>query len=222
MEVGHHEGSALAGGHAAGLVRPVRTPVPKPTAAGRLALWLSTSRTVDGLWVGTRESEPHPSLRRVEEALRLIKSHDTLNYSRVIRNLERIWVYLLPGDLAHYDVSLKACVFDERYVLLETTTPERIASTIIHEATHARLEAWGIGYDENKRARIEAICLRRELNFVTGLPDAEALREEVARTLAAYADNNDYFSDANFARLKERDKSKPCATSERRTGSMDS
>jgi hypothetical protein len=198
MEVGHHEGSALAGGRAAGLARPARKPIPKPAVAERLGLWLSTSRKVDGLWVGTMESEPYPGLCRVEEALRLIKHHDALNYSRVIRNLERIWVHLLPGDLAHYDLSLNACVLDERFVFLDTTTPERIAATIIHEATHARLEHWGVSYDESKRARIEAICMKRELNFANRLPQAELLQEELARTVEWYADNHDYFSDANF------------------------
>jgi hypothetical protein len=94
----------------------------RPAAIDRLELWFSTGRNIDGLWVGTMEDKPRPGLRRVEEALQLIKSHDTLHYSRVINNLERIWVRLLPGDLAHYDRSLKACVFDERYVVLETTT----------------------------------------------------------------------------------------------------
>ncbi|MET3844324.1 hypothetical protein [Bradyrhizobium sp. OAE829] len=174
-------------------------PARKPAVIDRLDLWLSTSRSIDGLWVGTMESEPWPGLIRVEDALRLIEHHDSLHYSRVVHNLERIWVNLLPSGRASYDRSLKACVFDERYVLLETTTPERIATTIIHEATHARLEGWGIGYDdEKKRARIEAICMRRELNFVTKLPHAEALREEVARKLEWYAGNHDYFSDASF------------------------
>ena len=200
MGMQHHEGAALAAEEESpGLVRrPRRKAETKPGAIDRLGLWLSTSRVIDGLWVGTMESKPHPGLRRVEDALRLIKSHDALNYSRVIRHLERIWVNLLPGDLAHYDASMGACVFDERYVVQEATTPERIASTIIHEATHARLEHWGIGYDEDRRARIETICLRRELNFVNRLPAAEALREEVARTVAWYAGNHDYFSNASF------------------------
>src|SRR5262245_38978322 len=103
---------------------------------------MSTSRAFDGLWVGTREAEPHPALCRVEEALRLIRSHDALHYSRVLRNLERVWVHLHPSALAHYHSSLKACVFDERFVLAETTTIQKIASTIIHEATHARLDGW--------------------------------------------------------------------------------
>ncbi|MBR1238139.1 hypothetical protein [Bradyrhizobium sp. AUGA SZCCT0182] len=174
----------------------------KPAVTDRLGLWFSTSRNVDGLWVGSWESEPHPGLRRVEEALRLIKERDPLHYSRVTSNLERIWVRLLPGDAAHYERSLKACVLDERRVLEETI--EWIASTIIHEATHARLEHWGISYDENRRARIEAICLRRELNFVIKLPQTELLQEEIARTLEWCAGDHDYFSDASFAQQREQ------------------
>jgi hypothetical protein len=170
----------------------------KPAVVDRLALWFSTSRNIDGLWVGTVESKPWPGLRRVEEALQLIKSHDSLHYSRVINNLGRIWVQLLTGDLAHYERSLKACVFDERYVVQETTTTEWIASTIVHEATHARMERWGVIYEENKRGRIEAICIRRELNFVARLPRSEALQEEAVRRLEWCAGDHDHFSNASF------------------------
>jgi hypothetical protein len=179
----------------------VRKPDRKLSLVDRFELWLSRGRKV-GLWVGTREAEPHPALRRVEEALRLIKDHDTLHYSRIIRNLERVLVQLLPSALAHYKSSLNACVLDERFVLAETTTLERIASTIVHEATHARLDGWGIDYDEASRYRIEAICLRRELNFLTKLPDSEHLQEEIVHTLEWYATKQDYFSDRND---RERD-----------------
>ena len=170
----------------------------------RLLFWLSTSRKIDGLWVGTRESKPEPGLRRVEDALRLIKHHDSLHYSRVLHNLDRIWVDLLPNALACYDRSKEACVLDERFVLLETTTLEGIASTIVHEATHARLDRWGISYHEKERSRIEAICLRRELNFVAKLPHSEQLRDELARTLEWVVGDHDYFSDLSFGQRDEQ------------------
>lgn len=173
-----------------------RKPDRKPALVDRLDIWFSASREVDGLWVGSTESKPQPGLSCVEDALRLIKDHDPLHYFRVIHNLERIWVKLLPSALAHYDRTLNACVLDQRY--LETMTPERIASTIIHETTHARLERWGVRYEEKDRPRIEAICLRRELNFLAKLPDGEPLQEEIVRTLEWNAGNNDYYSDVNF------------------------
>ncbi|WP_369721244.1 hypothetical protein AB8Z38_29920 [Bradyrhizobium sp. LLZ17] len=168
-------------------------------AIDRFALWVSTSRTVDGLWVGSTESKPQPGLRRVEAALGLIKDHDPLNYARTINNLERIWVRLIPNALAHYDPLLSACVIDERLVLPETTALERIASTIVHESTHARLERWGINYDDERvRSRIEAICLRRELKFVGKLAHCEQLQEQISRTLEWCVGDDDYFSNPRF------------------------
>jgi len=160
--------------------------------------WFSTGRNIDGLWVGTIEKDPWPGLRRVEEALQLIKDHDTLHYSRVINNLERIWVRLLTDGFAQYQRSLNACVFDERSVVKETTPIERIASTIVHEATHARLDRWGVIYEENKRVRIEAICMRREQHFLARLPQSERFRETIARNMEWFAGNDDFFSSASF------------------------
>jgi hypothetical protein len=177
-------------------------PHPKPSLADRFGLWISTGHKVDGLWVGSTESKPQPALRRVEDALRLIKEHDSLHYGRVIQNLDRICIHLIPGALAHYQLSLNACVLDKRFVLSETTTLERIASAIVHEATHARLDKWGIDYVETARFRIEAICLRRELNFLTKLPNSEPFQQEIASTVEWYGSNSDYFSDVNS---QERD-----------------
>ncbi len=173
-----------------------------PALVDRLELWLSTSRKVDGLWVGTMESKPWPGLRRVEDALRLIKDQDPLHYFRVVHNLARIWVRLLPSYRAHYDRTLDACVIDERF--LETVTREQIASTIVHEATHARLDRWGIRYEEKDRSRIEAICLRRELNFLTKLSDCEPLQEEIVRTLEWCASDKDCLSDASFRERQDQ------------------
>jgi hypothetical protein len=182
----------------------VRKPDRKLSLVERFDLWVSTSRVVDGLWVGTWEAEPHPAFRRVEEALQLIKRHDQLNYLRVIRNLDRIWVHLIPSAQAHYDRTLNACVLDERYLLKEEMTLDRIASTIVHEATHARLEGWGIIYEEESRYRIEAIYLRRELNFLTKLPDSEHLKEEIARALEWCATDRDHLSDASFREREDQ------------------
>lgn len=177
----------------------------KTPLVDRLGLWFSKSSTTDGLWIGTTESKPYPALRRVEDALQLVKRYDTLNYFRITRNLDRIWVHLLPSAQAHYDRSLNACALDERYVLNETMTLEQIASTIVHEATHARLEGWGIQYLEAMRIRIESICLRRELSFLNKLPATEALRDEIARTLEwCVAGEDDYFADASF-RARDED-----------------
>lgn len=161
-------------------------------------LWVSTGSIIDGLWVGSIEDKPWPGLSRVENALRLIRDRDQLSYSRVRRYLDRVWVRLVPGAWGEYQRKLNACVLDKHFVLSEAATVERIASTIVHEATHARLEHWGVTYDENARSRIEAICVRRELNFVRKLPGGEMLREGLVASLNWYADEQGLFSDASL------------------------
>jgi len=165
----------------------------------RFLLWLSTSRIIDGLWVGSIAKEQRElSLRRVEDALQLIKQLDSRLYLRITRDLARIWVNLVPYANAWYRHSVQACVLDERYVLSETTTRERLALTIIHEATHARLERRGIEYEEKLRPRIESVCLRRELAFASKLPNSAELREECVRTLEWHTANPDYYSNVRF------------------------
>lgn len=183
-----------------GLLANARVPIPaqKIPFFDKVDLWLSTGRSIDGLWVGSIEDKPWPGLSRIENALRLIKDRDPLNYFRVRRYLDRIWVRLISSARAEYQRQLNACVLDQRYVLSETMTLEKIASTIVHETTHARLERWGITYDEKVRPRIEAMCIRREMNFAAKLPGSEALREELVATLNWCVSNHDYFADARF------------------------
>jgi hypothetical protein len=169
----------------------------RPRLVTRVMLRWSVGRRVDGLWIGIFDSEPGPSLPRVEEALQLIKTYDRLRYERLIRDLERIWVQLIPGGLAEFDSSIWACVLDPRYVLDEATSPERIAASIVHEATHARLWRCGIGYREELRSRVEAVCFRRERAFAAKLPNGEPIRERADRKLAHYA-KQDYWTDEAF------------------------
>jgi hypothetical protein len=174
-----------------------RPPQASPRIVDRIQLARSTGRHLDGIWIGTWRGTPE-DLAPIERALLLVKQHSPLNYARIIRDLERVWVYLLPHGLGEYKPSLKACLLDERYVADPATSIERIASTIVHEATHARLERYGIGYKEEYRARIEAICFRRELAFAARLPDSAELQQEIGLWLDWYQANPDYFHDAQF------------------------
>jgi hypothetical protein len=61
------------------------------------------------------------------------------------------------------------------------------------------MQSWSDRASATKvRSRIEAICLRRELNFVAKLPHSGLLREEIARTLEWCASDQDYWSNVSF------------------------
>jgi len=112
-------------------------------------------------------------------------------------------VRLLSGSLGSFNNSLCACQLDTRFVLAETSTAEMIAATIVHEATHARLRHRGIGYEEDQRARVEAVCFRRERAFAAKLPNGDAVREQAERSLEWYA-SPDHWTDAAFSEFQDK------------------
>ena len=168
----------------------------RPSFVDRVELAMSKSCHVDGVWIGSLRGSPE-DLTRVQSALSLIKQHSPLDYARITRELERIWVTLSFYGVGQYRHALKACILDERYVADSATTAEQIASAIVHEATHARLERYGIAYKEELRTKIEAICCRRELAFAVRLPNSTEL-QEIEQRLEWYQANPDQFSDARF------------------------
>ncbi len=97
------------------------------------------------------------------------------------------------GNLGSYNHACKACELDLRYVLREDVVPSDIASTIVHEGTHARLEP--LGYSERLRERIEAACRSQERAFAERLPQVEGDR---IRAKVGLWDNvtADFWSDA--------------------------
>jgi hypothetical protein len=112
----------------------------------------------------------------VSEALSLIRQHDPIRYKRIVRDLTRIWVMLLPGNIGQFRESTWTCELDQRFILDGKTGPELIASAIVHEATHARLSRAGIEYEEESRTRIEQVCVRRQLAFAATLPNGTEAR----------------------------------------------
>jgi hypothetical protein len=178
----------------------IRNPVAKPGLLDRIKLALSTGRYVDGVWVGSWSEET--DVRRIEDALLLIKRHSPVHYSRIVGELARIWVIVLFHRGGQYRESLQACLLDERYVVAATS--EQIASTIVHEATHARIARCGIRYEEKLRSRIEAVCRRRELAFAAKLPNGAELQEKVRHALEWYEANPEWHSNERFRERRKQ------------------
>ena len=148
---------------------------------------MSTGHTVDGLWIGASvdDSKVETALRRLEAVLTLIKVHDPRRYHRMLQDLSRIWVRMLPGSAASFNRAARACQLDTRFALDEGVSIAEIACVIIHEATHARLASRGITYDEGRRRRIELVCRRQELRFALCVPDTSEIQERLRSWLIA-------------------------------------
>jgi hypothetical protein len=170
---------------------------------GRLARWaavkLSGTRTVDGLLIISDKGTD-----KIVEALQLIRDFDPVRYRRLLGDVRQVFVTTLPASVAQWANSSKACELDERHIISEETTPELVASIIVHEATHARLMRCGIGYEEALRDRVEQVCLRREIAFAARLPTGKGRGQQAEATLEAMPDFSDKaMSERNLSGLRD-------------------
>lgn len=111
-------------------------------------------------------------------ALQLIRDCDPRRFARIQRHIHWIFNCYLPVVMAEYDPRTRTCRvnFEEPLgdgdLLLWAGFG---AVTLIHEATHAVIEARGIQYVPERRARIERLCVAEENRFIRklGLLDPE-------------------------------------------------
>ena len=179
----------------------------KPTITLRIQRFIerqelkwSKSKMIDGMWIGILDDDLYePIILRIEASLELIRQFDPVRYKRLTLDLDRIWVNLAIGGRASYHHNIRTCKLDERYIMADTTTKEEIASSIVHEATHARLMNCGIGYEEELRTRVEAVCVRQEWAFAAKLPNGQLIQQQAEESLD-YNDDKFYQNTAVIAR----------------------
>jgi hypothetical protein len=148
---------------------------------------LSPRRTLHGFEVaqlmGGREE---PDLfAKVEEALNLVSEVAPRRLERLKKDIRRILLMHAGEAAGLYWHDLRACVLDMSYV--REFPSHYIASTIVHEGTHARLRSAGVRYPATKRKRIEDLCIREEIRFARGISGADSLLEDAERRRALVA-----------------------------------
>lgn len=119
---------------------------------------------------------------RVSDALALIKGIDATLLARVRSLAPRVFCFpLRAGAAGEYSRELRTCLVDPRYIVSPDTPTFLIANTIIHEAMHARLHDRGIPICPATHQRIESICIRAEIAFLSKIGTTEAQQILVLR-----------------------------------------
>jgi hypothetical protein len=131
------------------------------------------------LVVAGDETEVQLFFTKIREALEIIRTNDLHRWACVQRQLRRI-VLINDGGQAYHREAI-GCVVD--LPTLRTQSALEIASTIVHEATHARFQRWGIDYKQSLRTRIETACVREEIAFLKRIPDTDLLIENLRSSL---------------------------------------
>ena len=193
---------------------PLRATVPPPIVRRKIAakrrswmlrlmLALSTRRSTYGLIVGSlwlSKEQKTRAFATAENALKLIAKHDPRRFAVLARDLKWILVTPFPGARGRYFAALDVCLLDSGFALSQDATVAKVASVIVHEATHARLRHLGFGYSESERTRIERTCTRAEVAFAGKLPATEELLNQAQEELEQLRVSS--FTDVAFRRRK--------------------
>lgn len=178
----------------------------------RLLTFFSTKRTLlsidAAVWFLTSKKDRKIAFEKVEAALCLIREYAPIRMHQICRDIEMIFVAGNPSFLGQYLPKTSTIELYDTYVLSTDTSVSIIASTLVHEAQHARLFRLGFGYDEDIRDRIERICIKAELNFGKLLSNGGEVIEQAGKWLKLDIDahfTNSSRTEARIAALKQLD-----------------
>lgn len=108
-------------------------------------------------------------IARLDEALALIERHQPWRLRHLRRDLRFFWIVRYPCRGA-YLPDQRACMTELTFLDRRDITAATVASSIIHEGMHARVDRMLGQREERDRAREERLCRRAELEFGQSLP----------------------------------------------------
>ena len=116
----------------------------------------------------------------------------------------RIQVRRIIANAGEWHPESRQVDLDHAYVCAEGRDAADIASILVHEFTHARIDAAGIRYGPATRIRIERACVRQQIAFTTRLPPSEANDRLAARLRSQWERAPELWSAAAAAERFER------------------
>lgn len=108
-------------------------------------------------------------LRRLDDALALIESVQPWRFAHLARDVDRFWIVRYPCRGAFF-ADTRTCMTELTFLARTDITAAPVASSILHEGMHARVNAMGVSRVDRDMAREERICRRAELAFGRALP----------------------------------------------------
>ena len=121
-------------------------------------------------------------LARLGESLDLIEQYQPWRLRHLERDLIQFRVARFPCRGAYFPDE-RTCMTELTFLARRDITAATVASSILHEGIHARVDRMGVNRETRDRAREERLCRRAELEFGRSLPP-ELGRPVVERALA--------------------------------------
>ncbi len=113
-------------------------------------------------------------LERLDEALALIEQFQPWRLRHLQRDVRHIHIVRFPCRGA-YIPGERVCVTELTFLARRDISAAPVASSIIHEGMHARVDRMGVRAEGRDRAREERLCRKAELAFGLSLPESLGL-----------------------------------------------
>lgn len=140
---------------------------------------------VRGFRVLVENSRPDIStdevLARLHDSLALIERYQPWRLRHLERDLKQFLVARFPCRGAYFPEE-RTCMTELTFLARRDVSPATVASSIVHEGIHARVDLMGVSREDRDRAKEERLCRRAELEFGRALPD-ELGRPVIERAL---------------------------------------
>jgi hypothetical protein len=121
-------------------------------------------------------------LERLGEALDVIGLYQPWRLRHLERDLHQFRIVRFPCRGAYFPGE-RTCITELTFLARRDITAATVASSILHEGIHARVDCMGVGSEHRDRAREERLCRRAELEFGRSLP-ADLGRPVVDRAIS--------------------------------------
>jgi hypothetical protein len=118
-------------------------------------------------------------LERFVEALKLIQTTQPWRFAHMRRDVAQFWIVRYPVR-GMFSPASRTVMTELTFLARRDIGPATVASSILHEAVHARIHAMNLRPESRHYDREERICRRAELAFGLALP-AEVGAPVVAR-----------------------------------------
>ena len=156
------------------------------TSWGRRLLWaLSYKDYSGGIPIGVflpLAEQKERDIPKIVAALNLIRDVEPRRYQRMVRDVGSIQLLgIRQFAIGSWNAASHTVDLATDWVENTDTTPEAIAATLVHEATHARFSRFG--YPEPLRGRLERICFNQERMFAERLPSGQSLAAMARRAM---------------------------------------
>ena len=141
----------------------------------RAQSWLQTTSKIaeyEGIALADLRRRSEHFRTTLLSALQLLRSTDPARFARVQREIKWIVNCTLACPGAEYHSGIRTCRVDFEEPTSDsdpTFSAGWWARTLVHEATHGVIEAWGIPYESSLRSRIERLCVAEEQRFLRRL-----------------------------------------------------